>query len=469
MTSEPIKIDRDFMNLYLQDSFIGSLFAKSENISGEFFLEGLDIRISISDTEMDEVLAAQEMLTAIKKGEEKANYSLEEIEQAKLIHATFMQAHNHELAHLYQVLALPAFQMVWATRYNLLRFEAAVMLKHFEQGGCFKGETHRKILQVLDDDEPALIKEFAHQFNEFANPYKMYITGYWEQYEGISLFYIIEAMAHIISLQLSDTPEEDILKLAVSEENSTAFMHFDSYLHEVEVDLRWKYLVFLYICYFSCHHFNVSAEHSINTAVSSFLNLCSNARFYIETLAKLYQRYEGCSLAELKELNQLPLTDEELGFANQKQLAGIYAFFELIDILEENAFPDDVPEKSLTVNALADFFTASDAKDIDWSDKYTLARMLIFPANFVWTRDIYDEVMGLVGHDKEFTYAQEAIFYRFIMDCKHLLRPSHYVYCCEEDGARDERKKILRCKNEGGLAFYLNALTNKPAYELFRF
>lgn len=469
MASEPIEIDRDFMSLYLLDSFMGSLFAKSENISGEFFLEGLDIRISISDSELDEVLAAQEMLTAIKTGEEQADYSLEEIEKAKLIHATFMQAHNHELAHLYQVLALPAFQMVWATRYNLLRFEAAVMLKHFEQGGYFQGETHRKILQVLDGDKPALVNEFAHQFNEFANPYKMYITGYREQYEGISLFYIIEAMAHIISLQLSDAPEEDILKLAVSEEYSAAFIRFDGYLHGVEVDLRWKYLVFLYICYFSCHHFNTDVKHPINTAVSSFLSLCSKAKFYIETLAKLYKRYEGYSLLELKELNQWPLTDEELGFANQKQLAGIYALFELIDILEEQAFPSEVHQKSLTVNSLADFFTASDTKGIDWSDKYTLARMLIFPANFVWTRDIYDEVMGLVGTDKEFTYAQEAVFYRFIMDCKHLLQPSHQVSCCQEHGMRDQRKKILRCKNEGGLAFYLNALTNKPAYELFKY
>ncbi len=448
---------------------MGSLFAKSENISGEFFLEGLDIRISISDTELDEVLAAQKMLTAIKTGEEQTNYSTEEIEQARLIYTTFMQAHNHELAHLYQVLALPAFQMVWATRYNLLRFEAAVMLKHFEQGGYFQGETHYKILQVLDDGKPALIDEFAPQFNEFANPYKMYISDYRKQYEGISLFYIIEAMAHIISLQLSDTPEEDILELAVSEEYSAAFLRFDSYLHKVEVDLRWKYLVFLYICYFSCRHFNTDVTHPINTAVSSFLSLCSKARFYIETLAKLYQRYERYSLSELKALNQWSLTDAELNFANKKQLAGIYALFELIAILEEQAFPENVPQKSLTVNALADFFTVSDAKGIDWEDKFTLARMLIFPANFVWTREIYDEVMGLVGTDKEYTYAQEALFYRFIMDCKHLLQPSHQVACCDEHGMRDQRKKVLRCKNEGGFAFFLNALTDKPAYELFRF
>lgn len=225
----------------------------------------------------------------------------------------------------------------------------------------------------------------------------------------------------------------------------------------------------MYVCYFSCHHFNTDVKQIEDGAVSVFLNLCSKARFFVETLAKLYQRYEQYSLAELKHLNQWPLTDEELGFANQKQLAGIYALFELIDILEEQAFSKDTPKATLKVNGLEDFSSVSTDMGIDWSDKFTLARMLIFPANFVWTREIYDEVMGLTGTDKEFTYAQEADFYRFITGCKYLLDPSRDVPCCEEHGMRDQRKKVLRCKNQGSLAFYLEALTNEPAHKLFKF
>lgn len=462
-------IDREFMKLYLQNNDMESLFARSESISGEFFLEGLDIRIAISDSEMDDVLAAQDILTEIKSESQQVNYSSEKIEEAKYIYTSFMQAHNHELAHLYQVLALPAFQMVWATRYNWLRFEAAVMLRYFEHGGSFRAESHYKILQILEDDQAALLDEFSEQFNSFANPYRMYIADYKNQHKGISLFYIVESMAHIISLQLSDTPEVDVLNLEVSEEYSAAFRHFDNYLGEIEVQLRWKYLVFLYICYFSCQHFNTDIDHPINAAVDVFLSLCSKAKFYIETLAKLYQRYERYSLRELKELNQWPLSNDEIDLTNQQQLAGIYALFELIDILENQAFPDSALQKSLTVNALSDFFSVSDAKGVDWSNKYTLARMLIFPANFVWTREIYDEVMGFVGTGKEFTYEQEATFYRFIMNCKCLLQARDPIPCCEEHGMRDQYKKVLRCKNEGGLAFYLQELTGKPAHELFKF
>lgn len=463
------QIDSEFMQMYLHDTQAEYLFADSRKISGEFFLEGLDIRIDISDSELDDVQAAQKMLIAIKRKKLKLDYSLTEIEDARRILAAFMQAHNHELAHLYQVLALPAFQMVWSTQYNLLRFEAAVMLRHFEQGGHFHGETHRKILQVLKDGHPELVSEFAQQFNNFRNPYEMHISDFRKTYEGISLFYIIESMAHIISLQLSDTPEDDILNLAVAKEYSIAFEHFDSQLSDINVELRWKYLVFLYICYFSCHHFNIAVEHPVNTTVSSFFSLCSKAGFFMEMLAEAHQRYEAHPLEELREMNRWPLSNEELVIANQKKLASIYALFELIDAMEGHAFPDEVPKKTLTVEALSDFFAASDAKGYDWSDKYTLARMLIFPANFFWVRDIYDDAMEKVGTGKEFTYAQEAEFYRFIMNCKNLLQPSYDVLCCEQHGLVNQRKNVLRCRNDDGLASHLKQLTSKAAYDLFRF
>lgn len=457
------------MQEYLHDTSAGTLFADSENISGEFFLEGLEIRIAITDREVDEIVAAQKILTVIQKGKPQVDYSPEEIEKAKYIYGSFMQAHNHEYAHLYQVLALPSFQLVWATRHNLLRFEAAVMLRYFELGGHYEGAVHSKILQILEADEPILREEFTKQFNEFANPFRMYVKDYQTQYDGISLFYIIESMAHIVSLQLSDTPEIDILNLEVSVEYSAAFKYFDECLGATNVELRWKYLVFVYICYYSCEHFSTEVKDSVNETVSCFLSLCSRGKFYIETLTNLRQRYENYSLLELKDLNQWPLSDKEVAFANQKQLGSIYALFELIDILESQAFPDNVSKKSLTVNELDDFFVASKEKNIDWANKYTLARMIIFPSNFVWLREIHDEVMGLTRTDKEFTYAQEAEFYRFIMSCGHLLQQAHDVFCCQEHGMIDKRPPILRCKNEGSLAFTLEALTSKPAHELFRF
>lgn len=465
-----VRINQNFMMRYLQSEGVENLFAAaSTTISGEFFLEGLDIHILISDSEMDDVLAAQEMLIDIRSNNNALNYSEEEIKSAENIYTSFMQAHNHELAHLYQVLALPAFQLVWATRFNFLKLEAAVMLRFFEQEGVFLGEKHSKLLEVLNDNHPLLEEEFAQQFNDFEISYKLYITNYNKEFKGISLFYIIEAMAHVMSLQLSDNPANDILGIGVATEYSIAYDLFNSHVEGMEINIRWKYLLFIYISYFSCQHFDPEENGSGIPSVHIFIFLCSRAGEYAKALLSLYKTYEDYSIDELRMLNKWSITKSEIEFANHKQLAGLYSFFELIEMIENEAFPNGIQKKKLTTGSLSDFFTSSKNKGINWEDKYILARMLIFPANFIWIREVYDDVMGIKGVDKEFTYAQEAEFYRFIMSCKHLLQPSHDVLCCQEHGMRDQRKKVLRCKNEGGLAFYLEALTGKLAYNLFQF
>ena len=108
------------------------LFAESETISGEFFLEGLDIQLAITDEEMDNILEAQNILFEQRKGIQ--SYSKKEIQQAESLYIPFMQVHNHELVHLMQVLSLPALKVRWATKATYLRLEATIMLRYFELG-----------------------------------------------------------------------------------------------------------------------------------------------------------------------------------------------------------------------------------------------------------------------------------------------------------------------------------------------
>lgn len=235
------------MRAYLEDQDCSRLFATSEKISGEFFLEGMDIRINISDTDLSAVEYSQKLLIEIKDNPQlESTYSSKTICDAKEMYASFMQAHNHELAHLYQVLALPAFQLIWVTRYNLLRFEAVVMLRYFEENGVYIAGKHKGILQILTENKQ-LQKEFGDKFNEFYTPYKNYLVDYKKKHDGISLFYIIESMAHVISLQLSEEPEADALNIGTSEEYSKAFLFFESKIEGDNIETRWKYLLFVYI------------------------------------------------------------------------------------------------------------------------------------------------------------------------------------------------------------------------------
>ena len=471
-SSNNVKLDNSFMEIYVSNIDNESLFAASENISGEFFLEGLDIQINISDKEMDDVATAQKMLLSIRENDKSTHYSSEEIKYSEHIYSSFMQAHNHELTHLYQVLALPAFQLVWSTRFNLLRLEASVMLRHFELDGYFSGEKYNKILEVLEDGNSTLKKEFTQQFNDFKESYELHIYNYKKEYRGISLFFIIESMAHIMSLQLSDKPNIDMLGIGEDRDYAVAYNHFDSCVNDINLEIRWKYLLFIYICYFSCQHFEPEKGGSGFPSVHIFLFLCSRSKHYLKALKNLHKTYSPFSIKELKELKELKefnISDTEIQNATHNQLAGLYSFFQLIEFIEDESFPKGIPKKNLTTRSLSDFFVCSQSKGINWQDKYILAKILIFPANFVWIREIYDEVMGRKGADKEYTYAEEAIFYRFIMNCKNLLQPWNNVLCCEEDGIKADRRKILWCKNEGGLAFYLQELTGKPAHKLFKF
>lgn len=459
------QVDQELMLSYLSSIDDDILFAKSESVSGEFFLEGLDIRLILSDEDLDKVEIAQDILLGRKSNTVMQHD--DEFLDAKKTYSKFIQAHNHELAHLYQVLALPAFQIVWEMRYHLLRLEALVMLQYLENGGVFSVDEHPKVLKVLEEDKSLAV--FVKQFNNFKIPYNVYILDYHKKINGVSFFYLIESMAHAISLQLSDEPESDILQIGASDEYTLAFDYFRKSFKGGELQIRWQYLIFIYVCYFSCRYFDLNSQQSISTVVDVFFRLCLKTETYMEALMDSYNEYRNLSKDQLEALNSEKLSRRELDIATDNQIVSLLAFFDLIDTIERDTKVSEDFANSIENSILSDFFLSSQEKGIDWSDKYLLARILIFPENFVWLRDVYDEVMGIKGTGKEFTYQEEADFYRFIMNCKQLLQLRNPIPCCEEHGVTDKYKKILRCKNEDGLAFHLESLIKRPAFDLFKF
>lgn len=465
------KVNHELMEVYLQDDSINKLFVSSNSVFGEFFIEGLKISLYSSDqpitnADLDNVKVAKDILLAVKSG--KRQYSTKKVAQAREKYWTFSQAHHHELTHFYQVLALPAFQAVWASRYYLLQLEAQVMLDFIKNDGIFYGEKHKGILQVLEDDyySSKAKNDFIANFNSIMSKYSYYVIPYKEnKIEGITLFHIIEGMAHIISLQLSDE-EDDLLGVEYSKIYTNAYDFYEKNIDGIELNLYWKRFLFIYICFFSCQHLSRQGNSDNTPAVNIFIFLCMKAKHYITSWLELKKMYSGYTLDELKKINQWNiLSKDELELLNYDQLSSAYAFLWLIDFINDEVFPS----KKLKVSGLSDFFTHSKRKNIDWGDKYTLAKIIMFRDNFVWVRDVYDETLSGYRGNQEYTYSQEANFYSYILDCRHILNPLYDVWCCREHGMDGQRKKILKCNNNNSLAIFIEAITGRPAYEIFKF
>lgn len=421
----------------------GMLFANSKGISGEFFLEGLDITLNLSEEQLTEV---------------------EKFEDARL---QYMQAYHHEYAHLYQVLALPAFQLLWASRHNYIRMQAFIMLKYFELGKSFDLETNTMLLDALKVPNLPIADDDTMKFKPIIRSYKFHIENWKNKNQQISFFEIIEGMAHIMSLQLSDTPDTDILKIEQYLEYSSAYVYFERQIETAQFETRWKYLLFLYICYFACQHINNEAQTTKDVAVKMFKFLCSRAQKYLNALKKLHHRYTDYDQQQLKELNRWPILEHDFEKVGDQKRASIYALFELIEMIEDEAKTKGL-NQNLYTEALDDFYVASNNLKVDFKDIFTLARMVIFPENFYWVPELHNIVMDSSSGDNEFTYRDEAQFYHFIYRCNRLFIDSEDVLCCEEHGCIDKRRKILKCSNEGSLAFTLKKMTQRPAYDLFR-
>lgn len=132
-------------NSLLSDSY--EIFLKNKIIYGRF-----------DDALMEfEVFVSEEDLSLVEKGISLLSMDLEQIsfssEERELADAAwcYIQAYNHELFHFYQVLSLPSFRMRHILKRNMLKFEAATMLKFFEQGGSYSVGEDDSIMNAVNN------------------------------------------------------------------------------------------------------------------------------------------------------------------------------------------------------------------------------------------------------------------------------------------------------------------------------
>ena len=326
---------------------------------------------------------------------------------------------------------------------------------------------HRALIEALEDKEFVALSKLDGDAQGIATDYDFYDDWWKVEIQGISLFHLIEGMAHITSMQLADDEQMDALGFDTNPDYTTAFNFFTQSLKHDGLETRWKYLLFLYFCYFSCQHFNRVTDEDGLTPVKIFLDYCSRVDEYATKLKSLFDRYDRYSKNELLKLARWGLSRGDLKEASRRQIAAVYAFFELVESMEEDGFSRK-DRSSVQTDKLSDFLAVSAQMNLDWQDTFMFAKMIIFPKHFVQVRELYDTVMGFSVGENEYSYSDEATFYKFVVNCKNILNPAMKLPCCETHGFLEDRRKVLTCVEEGGLSFYLKSLTSRPATELFK-
>jgi len=309
----------------------------------------------------------------------------------------------------------------------------------------------------------------AENFNELHGKYKFYRDCWYLQYEGVSLLHIVEGMAHIFSMQVTDEAKNYLPDLEGNEEYYIAFDVFNSYIggEFKNLNIRVKYLLFLYVCYFSCQTFDSLGDEVLAKPSRLFHFLCSRLNYYLEAYYKFLDRYARYSEDELKQLNRFEIDDESLEFANKEQLANIYAFFELIPCLQadsEKHYEHATSSLKLSEEIKGIFATL----DVDLGSIFQLAIFSIFPFKWADLFDAYNKVQQSSFDGNEFETSDEIAFYEFVENCKNILNESvSDIFCCEEHGVADKRDALM-CPNEGGLGYYLERMTGRSPSELFK-
>ena len=428
---------------------------------GSFSLARMDFNVFISDNEIEKFNEAEKLIIendgVAPNKEVEANYY------------RYIQAHNHELFHYYQALALPAFQIYQNITKNKTEHEAATMLRYFEEGHNYILGESKTILEALNNPKFTLPKIDEKNFYTSVEKYKYFAEQWTAEYQNISLFHIIEGMAHIMSVQLTPNTTNYLNGTENNPIYNKAYDVFSSYINEKfkSMDIRINHLTFLYICYFSCQIYSLPEDNIMEKTVRLFHFLCSRINDYYESFEKLKSRYIHYSENELRQLNQFSITDDDIVNATKIQLIYIYSFYELIPCIEQDAkkFYND---KSY-INIPNEFIKALKSLNIDLTNIYQLANFALFPKKMADIWEAYDIIQKLEIDDNQFDIAGESGFFELIDSCKNILKDNiSSIPCCSEHGNVNNKLEVLYCENEGGFAFYLKELTGREAIDLFK-
>lgn len=423
--------------------------------NGTFSPETLEIRILISDIEIDHVIAAQKLLLEQQAGNVDSE---EDLENARRTTSKFMQTHNHELAHFYQVLALPTFQLIWSSRFNWFKLETVALLKAFDENRRIDLNEHRSVKSLLTDRDRTASTDLYKAF-------ELYQYVYRHQTKGISVEALIEGMAHCISLQLSETPDEDSLSIENNPIYTVAFAHLTTSLAGIVIETRWKLLLFAYYCYFSLHS-KPRDKQSAGNPVQVFLNFCARAPQHAKALKDYHAIFAKMDPDDLSTKLAQWFIEGELSQATHLQKASVYSFFKLISSLKSEAETWGIEVIDIEIEDLTRHKALCEERGLHWSNEFLLARMLIIPSNFVWVREVYDDIQDRHAGDVSFNFSEQARFYEFIKNCRQVFIKDS-IECCERHGVVEDLRKAFTCKEPGGFAYTFEKLTGRQLREVF--
>lgn len=454
-------IDKKLFTWFLSIDDTEEIYAQDY---GSFSIERMDFRISMSDDEWEKFNKAEKIMfknNGIPPNDVIANDYYKPI-----------QAHNHELFHFYQALSLPAFNIYQKLTKRVTEFESATMLRYFEYGYSYTLMKNKKILEALENPLFVLPEDEQLSCNKLILNYKFYKEQWNSKYQNISLFYIIEGMAHIMSMQLTFYSNNYLLETNNKIEYNIAYDVYYSYIDNKykEINIRIKHLIFLYICYFSCQTYSFMEDEVLEKTSRLFYTLSSRINLYLETFITLVERYTKYSKNELEELNQFDINQEDIKISNKNQLCNIYALFELIPIIEQDAEKLYHPKIKISTDIPKEYLVVLKEKlGIDLLSKFQLANFALFPVRMADMWEAYDIIQKLRIGENKFKNEEESAFYEFIANCKNLLSSKYLpILCCEEHGRINNKLKVLYCKNEGSFAYSLRELIKKEPFDVFK-
>ena len=463
-TSPANEIEQNLLNWYLSIDDHDHIYAKHDKTHGRFDMELMEVQTFTDESELDRIEQGIEII-----GRQKPQSDLTQHEE-ELVRAAwqYIQTYNHELCHYYQALALPAFQILQIIRRQTLKFEAVTMLSYFESGGSYVVGDDKKLLQPLSSKNWGIPTDEIHAFNELCTQYKFYRDAWKEPFKGVSLYAILESMAHVLSIQLTDTATNYIWDLEQASEYTEPF---NAFLREIEpegLESRWQYLLFLYICYFSCQNMNHWEDDDSLLPARIFHALTGRADHYLTSLAQLVSRYEKYTKPQLIQLLQFGITPEDVEEATVKQIGSVLGFFELIPCIQQDAeklYGKRIEASTPFISHLKSQF---ERQGMDVTDPYLLAHLVIFPKKYGEFSNTYEDLGTTTIDEQPYDLETENNFYRLIKRCRDVLdmrQPP--IECCEKHGPVENLWDLLCCTSEDGLATYLERLTGRPAIELF--
>lgn len=427
---------------------------------GSFCRETLEIKVHISDAELERIEKFESVLA--EKGLSPDKMDTHEL-SLRRSYFRYLQTQNHELTHFFQVLALPTVQLIWSTHLNWFKYEVVALIRALETGVTVSPNILLKPLDlsvhVSEDDENG-----ASPDEMFAQA-KFYDDTYKQRFEGLSIHDLIEGMAHAVSLQLLDEPEDDLLELSSNPLYSRAFDKFSKTLDETGLELRWKLLMFIYVCWFSLHS-KPETEEAKSNPVKIFQNFCSLGDEFSKFLKKAGDVYLSHGAELVKQTVSRAFRESDLEFASKAQIAHMCAFCDLIELMEKKVVDWGVDFDRPHIESLQHVEKICGEFQMDFSDKFFLLRALSIPRNFVVVYEVYCELFQRPASHKPFSFSEESMFYSFFYEFRRAMKGKD-VFCCEKHGRVEFHPRVFHCDEDDSFSSSCERAFGKPAREIF--